>query len=134
MMSTESLLPLTTQIVSAHIAHNATNAEMLPDLIRSVHSTLAKLGNAATTPAEPEKPQPAVAIRRSVQSEHIVCLECGKRMKMLKRHLKVDHQLKPEQYRERFSLPADYPMVAPNYAALRSAKAKEFGLGRRTRG
>ena len=125
------VLTLTAQIVSAHLSHNPVTPEALPSLIAEVFRTLSGVGR---VPPEPERPQPAVSIRRSVMPDHIVCLEDGKRLKMLKRHLKTAYNLTPEQYRERWGLPADYPMVAPNYARHRSSLAKRIGLGTRPRG
>ena len=126
---THDLLRLTAQIVSAHVAKNAVSPEVLPALIRSVHAALA--GVEQPTATEPERPQPAVPIRRSVFPDYIVCLEDGAKMKMLKRYLKVRFDLTPEAYRERWGLPRDYPMVAPSYAERRSTLAKSIGLGRR---
>ena len=126
---THGLLRFTAQIVSAHVAQNAVSPEALPALIRSVHAALAGVEQPAA--AEPERPQPAVPIRRSVFPDYIVCLEDGAKMKMLKRYLKVRFDLTPEAYRERWGLPRDYPMVAPSYAERRSTLAKLIGLGRR---
>ena len=124
----DPVLSLAVQIVSAHVAHNTVAVESLPALIQSVYSTLSTVGTAAR---EPEKLQPAVPIKKSVSPDHIVCLEDGKKLKMLKRHLKTAYDLTPEQYRERWNLPRDYPMVAPDYAEKRSALAKSIGLGRK---
>jgi predicted transcriptional regulator len=121
------LLELTTQIVSAHVSNNSIPAEGLPALIQSVFKTL---GGTGVSGAPPEKPKPAVPVKSSVFPDYIVCLEDGKKLKMLKRHLATSYQLTPAQYRERWGLPASYPMVAPNYAARRSALAKNLGLGR----
>ena len=123
------LLRLSAQIVSAHVAKNAVSPEALPALIRSVHAALAGVEQPAAS--EPERPQPAVPIKRSVFPDYIVCLEDGAKMKMLKRYLKVRFDLTPEQYRERWGLPRDYPMVAPSYAERRSTLAKSIGLGRK---
>ncbi|WP_431282386.1 MucR family transcriptional regulator [Humitalea sp. 24SJ18S-53] len=126
------LLGLTVDIVSAHVSHNPVGMADLPSLIQQVHKTLASLGTTATTiavPAPVEKPQPAVSVKKSIQDDHLVCLEDGKKLKMLKRHLKTSYNLSPEQYREKWGLPADYPMVAPAYARTRSALAKQIGLG-----
>ena len=128
--SPEHVLDLTAQIVSAHVSHNAVTPDTLPALIQSVYKTLIEAGSAA---AEPEKPQPAVPVRRSVFPDYIVCLEDGKKLKMLKRHLRTAYNLTPEQYRERWGLPSDYPMVAPDYAKIRSGLAKAAGLGKRGR-
>ncbi len=119
------LLEHTTRIVAAHVANNPIAAADLPRLIATVHETLATLG------PEP-KPTPAVPIKQSVKPEYIVCLDDGKKFKMLKRHLRTAYNLSPEEYRERWGLPRDYPMVAPNYAATRSKLAKKIGLGRKT--
>ncbi|RMD61245.1 MAG: MucR family transcriptional regulator [Alphaproteobacteria bacterium] len=128
---TSELLALTTNIVAAHVANNSVALADLPRLIREVHDTLANIGDGAAR--EPERPTPAVPIRKSVTPEYIVCLEDGKKLKMLKRHLKTAYNMTPEEYRERWGLPADYPMVAPNYAKQRSKLAKEIGLGTRAR-
>jgi predicted transcriptional regulator len=128
---TDEVLRLTAQIVSAHTAHNTVSVDGLPALIQSVYNTLL---NAGAPTSEPEKLQPAVPIKKSVFPDHIVCLEDGKKLKMLKRHLKTAYNMTPEQYRERWSLPRDYPMVAPNYAEKRSALAKSIGLGRKPAG
>jgi predicted transcriptional regulator len=126
---TEVVISLTTQIVSAHVANNPVQATDLPDLIRSVYSSLKNAGAAA--PTEPERPEPAVPIRKSVCEDFIVCLEDGKKLKMLKRHLSASYGLTPDQYRERWNLPHNYPMVAPSYARKRSELAVQIGLGRK---
>lgn len=127
----QDLLALTSEIVAAHVSNNTVAVNDLPQLIEQVYRTLANVG------AEPqqaqEKPQPAVPIKKSVTPDYIVCLEDGKKLKMLKRHLKTDHDMTPEQYRERWGLAPDYPMVAPNYAKQRSQLAKDIGLGTRPR-
>ncbi len=123
-----NLLTLTTQIVSAHVSGNKIAADDLSGLIATVHATLSTVG---TSVAEPEKAEPAVAIKKSVFAGHIVCLECGRKLSMLKRHLSTDHDLTPDAYRAKWSLPASYPMVAPDYAARRSTLAKSIGLGRK---
>ncbi len=121
------LLELTTKIVTAHVSHNAMPAADLPRLIATVHETLAKLG-----PEEPApRPEPAVPIKQSVKPEYIVCLDDGKKLKMLKRHLRAAYSMTPEEYRQKWGLPSDYPMVAPKYAAVRSELAKKIGLGRK---
>jgi predicted transcriptional regulator len=125
-----SVLGLTAQIVSAHVSNNIVPAEALPSLIQEVYRTLSGIGSEVV---EPERPQPAVPIKRSVFPDHIVCLEDGKKLKMLKRHLKTAYDMTPEQYRERWGLPPEYPMVAPNYAERRSVLAKEIGLGTKGR-
>lgn len=126
------LLSLTADIVAAHVSNNRVEASDLPALIRQIYGTLAALDG--TAPAQPaaapvEKPQPAVSIKKSVSPDYIICLEDGKKLKMLKRHLMSHYNMTPEQYRERWNLPADYPMVAPNYALQRQALAKKIGLG-----
>jgi len=123
------VLDLTARIVSAHVAHNSVASDALSALIVSVYNTLAAVGTEAPIP---DKPQPAVPVKRSVFPDYIVCLEDGKKLKMLKRHLKTAYDMTPEQYRERWGLQDDYPMVAPTYAKLRSSLAKTIGLGRRT--
>ena len=122
------LLKLTTEIVAAHVGNNAIAGSDLAALIQSVFDTLGRL---AAQPAAATDLTPAVPIRRSVTDDHIVCLEDGKKLKTLKRHLMTDHGLTPEQYRARWGLRPDYPMVAPNYSAQRQALAKQIGLGRR---
>ena len=117
----------TVEVVSAYVSNNSVSSEDLPQLISQVHASLAGLGMAA--PAKPETPKPVVPINKSVTPDYIICLEDGKRLKMLKRHLKTAYNMSPEQYRERWGLPATYPMVAPNYAKQRSELAKEIGLG-----
>lgn len=124
------LLKLTAEIVAAHVSNNTLPASELPQLISQVYASLSDTGKATSTE---ERPAPAVPVKKSVMPDHIVCLEDGKKLKMLKRHLKTSYDLTPEQYRERWGLPADYPMVAPNYAKRRSALAKEIGLGKRGR-
>jgi predicted transcriptional regulator len=131
------LLSLTTDIVSAHVANNTVATSDISTLIEQVFRSLTTISaGSAPAPMAPiaaEKPQPAVSIRKSVTPDYIVCLEDGKKLKMLKRHLKTSYNMSPEQYRERWSLPSDYPMVAPNYARQRSALAKKIGLGTRNR-
>lgn len=122
------LLHLTATIVAAHVAKNSVEGGTLPSLIRSVHAALAGAG---ATAVEAPKQEPAVPVKRSVFPDYIVCLEDGKKMKTLKRHLRVAFGLTPEAYRTKWGLPSDYPMVAPNYAKHRSALAKELGLGRK---
>jgi predicted transcriptional regulator len=125
------LLALTTEIVAAHVSNNTVALGDLPQLINQVYNSLANIGTAATAPAA--RPQPAVSVKKSVQPDYIVCLEDGKKLKMLKRHLKTAYNMSPESYRERWGLPTDYPMVAPNYARQRSRLAKQIGLGTRAR-
>jgi predicted transcriptional regulator len=123
----EMLITLTADIVTAHVANNSVDGSDLPPLIQSVYGALAGLGNA---PVVEVRHEPAVSIRSSVKNDHIVCLDCGKKMKMLKRHLMTDHGLTPDDYRARFGLTADYPLVAPDYAEKRRELAKKIGLGR----
>lgn len=125
-----SVLGWTAQIVSAHVSHNTVAPEALPALIQEVFRTLSSVG---AQPEVVEKPQPAVPVKKSVFGDYIICLEDGKKLKMLKRHLKTAYNLEPEQYRERWGLPPDYPMVAPNYARQRSSLAKKIGLGTKPR-
>ena len=129
--TTQAILGLTAQIVSAHVSNNAVSRDALPELIQQVFTTLLAAGS---DPVEPEKLQPAVPVKKSVFPEYIVCLEDGKKLKMLKRHLQTSYNMTPEQYRERWGLPHDYPMVAPRYAEHRSALAKKIGLGRKPAG
>jgi predicted transcriptional regulator len=124
------LLGLAAEIVSAHVSHNAVAADQLSRLIQQVCNALATAEQAANAPS---RAKPAVAVKRSVSADHVVCLDCGKHLTMLKRHLITDHKMTPEQYRRRWELPFSYPLVAPNYAKTRSALAKKFGLGRNGR-
>ncbi|MDQ0249338.1 MucR family transcriptional regulator [Sphingomonas sp. Sphisp140] len=127
----ETLVTLTADIVAAHVSNNSVAVSDLPTLIQNVHGALSGLGR---TVAEPEvKQEPAVSIRASVKPDYIVCLEDGKKLKMLKRHLMTHYQMTPEQYRAKWNLPADYPMVAPNYAEQRRSLAKKIGLGTKRR-
>ena len=129
--SNTSLLALVAQIISAHGTNNTVTADNLPKLINDVHRALAGAGQAAAAPLRGE---PAVPVKKSALADHLVCLECGKHFSMLKRHLATDHQFTPEQYRQKWDLPFSYPMIAPNYAKVRSAVAKKIGLGRKTTG
>ena len=125
----ETLLTLTADIVAAHVSHNNVSISDLPGMIAKVHDALNGLGEPVV---EPEAPlEPAVSIRSSIKPDYIVCLEDGKKLKMLKRHLMTHYQLTPEQYRAKWNLPADYPMVAPNYAEKRRMLAVSIGLGRK---
>jgi len=126
------ILALTTNIVAAHVSNNSVAVADLPRLIREIHDTLSNVSDGSSH--EVERPNPAVPIKKSVAPDFIVCLEDGKKLKMLKRHLKTAYNMSPEDYRERWGLPADYPMVAPNYAKQRSRLAKQIGLGTRARG
>ncbi|QIG79451.1 MucR family transcriptional regulator [Stakelama tenebrarum] len=123
----ETLVSLTADVVAAHVSNNSVAVSDLPLLIQNVHGALAGLSE---QPSEPEvKQEPAVSIRASVKPDYIVCLEDGKKLKMLKRHLMTHYQMTPEQYRAKWNLAADYPMVAPNYAEQRRTLAKKIGLG-----
>mgnify|MGYP003626256231 FL=1 len=121
------IIAWTADIVASHVQNNSVAISDLPILIKTVHDSLLGLGG--ENPAE--KPQPAVSVRRSVTPDYIICLEDGRKLKMLKRHLSTAYGMTPEEYREKWGLPADYPMVAPNYAKQRSSLAKKIGLGKR---
>ena len=123
----DTLLTLTADIVAAHVSNNSVAVNDLPSLIQNVHGALTGISGASSAP-EP-KPEPKVSIRSSVKPDYIVCLEDGKRLKMLKRHLMTHYNLTPDQYRQKWGLSADYPMVAPNYAEQRRTLAKSIGLG-----
>src|SRR6185503_16813415 len=126
--SSDQVLGLTAQIVSAHVRHNSVAPDALPGLIQEVYRALTMVGQ---QPAQAEKPEPAVPVKQSIRQDRIICLEDGKGFSMLKRHLMTDHKLTPQQYREKWGLARDYPMVAPNYAQTRSTLAKKIGLGRK---
>ena len=126
----ESLVAIAANIVAAHIGNNKTEAQQLPGIIKSVYDALNGLGQAAVI--KEEAPKPAVSVRSSVKPDYIICLEDGKKLKILKRHLMTSYGLTPDEYREKWNLPADYPMVAPNYAAFRKALAHQNGLGQKT--
>lgn len=128
-LSSETLITLTSDIVAAHVGNNDVAVADVPALISNVYAALAGLGEAPIV--EEVKPQPAVAIRSSVKPDYIVCLEDGKKLKMLKRYLRTNFDMTPEEYRARWGLPADYPMVAPSYAEKRRELAKKIGLGRK---
>ena len=127
-VNASELLELTADIVASHVSNNSVAVSDLGNLIEQVYMTLARVSQQDTT-AEPARPEPAVAIKKSITPDFIICLEDGKKLKMLKRHLKTAYDMTPEQYRERWGLPADYPMVAPNYASQRRTLAKKIGLG-----
>ncbi|HKT16893.1 MAG TPA: MucR family transcriptional regulator [Stellaceae bacterium] len=127
----KDLLALTTEIVAAHVSNNTVGVADLPQLISQVYQSLMNIGK--TPVAAVERPQPAVPVKKSIHPDYLICLEDAKKLKMLKRHLKTSYNLTPEQYRERWGLPPDYPMVAPNYAKQRSKLAKDIGLGTRGR-
>jgi len=130
-VTTSEVLHLATEIVSAHVSNNTVDTADLPGLIQKVYGTLAELASGRTIALG--RPEPAVPIEDSIANEYIVCLEDGKKLKMLKRHLKTAYNMTPDEYRERWGLGGDYPMVAPNYARQRSALAKSIGLGTRAR-
>jgi predicted transcriptional regulator len=130
-ISTSDLLQMTAQVVSAYVGNNSIADGQLPEVIRSVYASLNSLDTAGAGEVAPEQ-KPAVPVKRSVTPDFIVCLEDGKKLKMLKRHLRTTYELTPDEYRAKWGLPADYPMVAPNYAKQRSAFAKKIGLGKRT--
>jgi predicted transcriptional regulator len=127
-----NFIELTAGIVSAFVSNNSVAAGDIPALINQVHSALLRVSSGAKeTPSEP--PKPAVSVKKSITPEYLVCLEDGKKFKSLKRHLRTQYNVTPEQYREKWGLPPDYPMVAPNYAAARSKLAKDMGLGQQRR-
>ena len=131
----DTLLTLTADIVAAHVSNNSVAVNDLPNLIQNLHAALTGIAGQSSAPEA--RPEPKVPIRSSVKPDYIVCLEDGKRQKMLKRHLMTNHGMTPDQYRQKWGLAADYPMVAPNYAEQRRTLAKSIGLGtkrRRTRG
>ena len=128
---TETLITLTADIVSAHVSNNSVAVNDLPTLIANVHGALNGLGQSVQEPQA--KQEPAVSIRSSIKPDYIVCLEDGKKLKMLKRHLMTHYQMTPEEYRQKWGLNADYPMVAPNYAEQRRTLAKKIGLGTKRR-
>ncbi|MBM3555696.1 MAG: transcriptional regulator [Alphaproteobacteria bacterium] len=124
-----AMLRMVADVVAAYVGANATQAAQLPEIIRSVHESFAGLGQAPVAPAAPEL-KPAVSIKKSVTPDYIICLEDGKKLKMLKRHLRTSFGMSPDDYRAKWGLGADYPMVAPNYAERRSEFAKKIGLGK----
>ena len=132
MEDTEMLVTLTADIVAAHVSNNSVAISDIPLVIRSVHEALAGLSSKAEP--EPEPQQPAVSVRSSVKPDYIVCLEDGKKLKMLRRHLMTHYAMTPEDYRAKWNLPIDYPMTAPNYAEKRRELAKQIGLGTKGRG
>ena len=125
-----ALVRLTSDVVSAYISNNAVPAASLPDLIAEIHASFSKLGKECVAPAT-EGPKPAIAIKKSVTDDYVICLEDGKKFTSLKRHLATNHNLTTDEYRVKWGLPADYPMVAPAYAAARSTLARKIGLGRK---
>ncbi len=128
----KTLVDLTADIVSAYVSNNSTVASEIPALIALVHTALVRVSTGAAETA-PEPVKPAVPVKKSVTPEYLICLEDGKHFKSLKRHLRTQYAMSPEQYREKWSLPADYPMVAPNYAVERSKLARKMGLGQQRR-
>jgi predicted transcriptional regulator len=129
----DSLIELTAEIVSAYVSNNSIASADVSNLINDVHSALNRTASGATLEPEPEAPKPPVPIRKSITPDYIVCLEDGKRFKSLRRHLRAHYDLSPEEYRHKWGLPSDYPMVAPNYAKARSRLAKQMGLGQKRR-
>ncbi|PLX39040.1 MAG: MucR family transcriptional regulator [Hyphomicrobiales bacterium] len=127
-----NLIDLTADIISAYVSNNTVAASEVPGMISEVYSALQKTRDGMAEP-EPEPLRPAVAIKKSVTPDYIICLEDGKKFKSLKRHLRTHYDMTPEEYREKWGLPADYPMVAPSYAAARSDLAKKMGLGQQRR-
>ena len=132
-LPSKGFIDLTAEIVSAYVGNNTTPAAELPALIGQVHAALVRVSE-GQAPATAAPPKPAVPVKKSLTAEYIVCLEDGKKFKSLKRHLRTQYNMTPEQYREKWRLPADYPMVAPNYAVTRSQLAKKMGLGQQRNG
>lgn len=128
LLDKETLITLTSDIVAAHVSNNSVGMESVAELIATTYQALAALG---TEPAAEIKPEPAVSVRASIKKDHIVCLDCGKKMKMLKRHISTEHNMTIDEYRTRWGLGADYPIVAPDYAEVRRGLAKKIGLGRK---
>ena len=126
-------IELAADIVSAYVSNNSVAASELPGLITEVHVALVRVGSGASAVAAPDNLRPAVPVKKSVGTDYIICLEDGKKFKSLKRHLRTQYNMSPEDYREKWGLPPDYPMVAPNYAQARSQLAKEMGLGSQRR-
>ncbi len=131
-IATSNYIELAADIVSAYVSNNSVPSGDLPTLFNDIHSALLRVGG-GTVEAPAEAPKPAVPVKKSVTPDYIVCLEDGKKFKSLKRHLRTQYNMTPEQYREKWGLPVDYPMVAPNYAKARSELAKEMGLGQQRR-
>ena len=128
--SSPDIIRLAVDVVAAYVGQNAIPAHQIPEILQAVYGSLARLGEPRPATA-PEAPKPAVSVKKSITPDYIVCLEDGKHLKMLKRHLRTTYDMSPEDYRAKWNLPADYPMVAPNYAATRSEFAKKIGLGRK---
>ena len=129
MLNDNRFIDQTASIVAAYVSHNTIAADQVPALIARVHAALLQVSNGSSAAVGGEALTPAVPVKRSVFPDYLICLEDGKKFKSLKRHLRTQYKMSPEQYRERWSLPADYPMVAPNYAKTRSQLAKKMGLG-----
>ena len=129
--SSAQLIRLAVEVVSAYLGQNPLPADQIPGMLREVYGSLVSLGGPAPS-AIPEAAKPAVSVKKSVTPDYIICLEDGKQLKMLKRHLRVTYNMTPEEYRAKWNLPRDYPMVAPNYAVVRSEFAKQIGLGRKS--
>ena len=129
-VASNDLLRMSVEIVSAYVSNNSISATQVPDVINTVYGALNSI-NGQTVAESAESQKPAISVRRSINPDHIVCLEDGKKLKMLKRHLRAAYGMSPDEYRAKWGLPADYPMVAPNYALQRSAFAKQIGLGRK---
>ena len=127
-----AFIKLTADIVSAYVSNNSVSAGEIANLINQVHAALVRVSGGQSD-AQPEPLKPAISVKKSITPDHIVCLEDGKKFKSLKRHLRTQYNMTPEQYREKWGLPTDYPMVAPNYAAARSQLAKQMGLGQQRR-
>jgi predicted transcriptional regulator len=132
MSESNNHVELAAEIVSAYVSNNSVPASELPSLLSDVHAAIVRVASGAVTPV-PEVAKPAIAPKKSITNDYIICLEDGRKFKSLKRHLRTQYNLSPEQYREKWSLPADYPMVAPAYAKARSALAKQMGLGQQRR-
>ncbi len=131
-MGSGNFIELTADIVSAYVSNNSVSAGEIPALINQIHSALLRVSTGSSeAPAEPLKP--AIPVKKSITPDYIICLEDGKKFKSLKRHLRTQYNVTPEQYRDKWGLPPDYPMVAPNYAAARSQLAKQMGLGQQRR-
>lgn len=128
-MEKETLLTLTADIVAAHVANNSVSVSDLPALVQNVHGALSMLGQ--TQPEPVQEKVPVVSVRASIKPEYLVCMECGRKQKTLKRHLQSAHGMTPDQYRADYGLPRDYPMTAPEYSQQRGAMAKSIGLGRK---
>ncbi|MDA0229869.1 MAG: MucR family transcriptional regulator [Proteobacteria bacterium] len=131
--STESLVALTGSIVAAYVSNNKVSVSELPDLIRNIYESFSRAGQSAAQGPSEASARPSISIKKSITPDYLICLEDGIKLKMLKRHLRTHYGLTPQQYREKWGLPSDYPMVAPNYAKKRSQLAKQIGLGSKRR-